>query len=273
MHPILYETELFGVSRPIGGYGFCVALGVLATGLLVGRAAHRAKEDVGAVIATIGYTAAASFAGAWLFFLFVELVRSGGDVGEALSRGGGLVFYGAVPTGALASWLAARGLGVSYWKMLDLAIPGIAVGHALGRVGCFLGGCCFGYEWHGPWAVTATDPRSPMAHPPVPRHPVQLYEAIGLVGLALLFAATPLGARWLGRPGTGERAASYLVVYGCLRFVTEGFRGDGIRGVFFGGLLSTSQIVSLVAIAVGLVWSIRSRRAPHATQPSGAARA
>jgi phosphatidylglycerol:prolipoprotein diacylglycerol transferase len=270
VHPILHELHVFGMTRPIGGYGLMVALGVLATGILVGRAAHRAREDVGAVIATIGYTAAASFAGAWLFFLFVELVRAGGDLSEALSRGGGLVFYGAIPAGAIASYLAARGLGVPYWKMLDLSIPGIAVGHALGRVGCFLGGCCYGYEWHGPWAVTATDERSPMAHPSVPRHPVQLYESVGLVLLALLFAAVPPTASWLGKPGTGQRAASYLVLYGLLRFCTEAFRGDGIRGVFFGGLLSTSQIVSLVGIALGLTWSLWSRRRDAAQRPAEA---
>ncbi len=271
MYPILYELHLFGVTRPIGGYGLCVALGVLATGLLVGRAAQRAKEDVGAVIATIGYTSAASFAGAWLLFLVVEAAR-GADVQEALSRGGGLVFYGAVPAAALVSYLAARGLGVPYWKMLDLSIPGIAIGHALGRVGCFLGGCCFGREWHGAWAVTATDPLSPMAHPSVPRHPVQLYESLGLAALALLFAIVPLDSRWLGKVGTGQRAASYLALYGALRLTVEGFRGDGIRGVFFGGLLSTSQIISLVGIALGVLGVAYARRRDAAAVGRGEAR-
>lgn len=267
MHPIAYELHLFGTTRPIGGYGVFVALGVLATGLLVGRAAWRAREDVGGVIATIGYTAMAAFLGAGSFFLFVEWAR-GVDPWVSLQRGGGLVFYGAVPPSILVSFLAARALRVDWWKMVDLSIPAIAVGHALGRVGCFLGGCCYGVEWHGAWAATFTDPMAPAAHPSVPRHPVQLYESFGLLLLALAFASIPLDARWVGKPGSGARASAYLVAYGALRIGVEALRGDGVRGLFLGGLLSTSQIVSLVGIALGLVGLVRARHASRSRTPA-----
>jgi phosphatidylglycerol:prolipoprotein diacylglycerol transferase len=259
MQPILTEVHLFGVSRPIGGYGLCVALGILIAGLLTARAAHRAKEDVGGIIASIGYTAGAGFIGAWLFFLFVEWAR-GASVSEALSRGGGLVFYGAVPTGVLASYFSCRMMKVDWWKMVDLSIPAIAIGHALGRIGCLLGGCCFGAEWHGPWAITFTHPMSPASHPSVPRHPTQIYEALGLSIIALVFALTPLDSKWLGKPGSGQRAASYLVVYGILRSIVEACRGDGIRGVYF-GFITTSQLVSLFGIALGLYGIVRAQRA------------
>lgn len=260
MLPIVYELHLFGVTRPIGGYGLMVSLGVLATGFLSARAAYTAKEDWGGVIAAIGYATIPAFLGAGALFYLVELARSGFDVEAVLSRGPGLVFYGAVPGAALGTYVAAHYLRVPWWKMIDLSVPAIAVGHALGRIGCLLGGCCFGAEWHGPWAVTATDPMSPMANPSVPRHPVQVYEALGLVLIALVFAATPLDHRWIGPPGSGRRLSLYAIVYGVLRFVVESFRGDGVRGVFFGGVISTSQLVSIGVIALGVAGLVRARR-------------
>ncbi len=260
MHPILYEVHLFGMTRPIGGYGLMVALGVLTTGLLAARAAHHADEDWGATIAAIGYATIPAFLSAGALFYLVELARSGFDFAGVFSRPPGIVFYGAVPGAFAGAFFAARMMRLPFWKLLDLSVPAIAAGHALGRVGCLLGGCCYGAEWHGPWSVTATDPMSPMANPSVPRHPVQLYESLGLMALALVFAATPLDARWLGAPGSGRRIALYAVLYGVLRFATEDFRGDLVRGVFLGGLVSTSQLVSLAIVAVGVAGLLRARR-------------
>lgn len=259
MLPIVYELHLFGVTRPIGGYGLMVSLGVLATGFLAARAAHRAKEDWGGVIAAIGYATIPAFLSAGALFYLVELVRTDFDVDGVIAHGPGLVFYGAVPGAVVGSYVASKWLRVPWWKMVDLSVPGIAVGHALGRMGCLLGGCCFGAEWHGPWAVTATDPISPMSHPSVPRHPVQVYESLGLALIALVFALVPLDHKWVGAPGSGRRISLYAVVYGVLRFAVEGFRGDGVRGVYF-GLVSTSQLVSIAVIGVGIAGLVRASR-------------
>lgn len=253
MHPILHELTLGGVTRPIGGYGLAIAIGMLTTALLTVRAAHRAGEDAGATIACAGYTIAGGLVGAWLTFLAVEWARTGSP-DEALRGGGGLVFYGAVPGGVLAAWLGARGLGVPFRKTLDLAVPGIAIGHAIGRIGCFLGGCCYGAPHDGWLSVTFTDPRAPAAHPPVPRHPVQLYESIGLAVLALVFAAIPI------RATHGTRALAYVVAYAALRFVTEGLRGDAIRGVW--GPLSTSQLISIALATLAVLGLARLRSLP-----------
>ncbi len=268
MLPIITEVSVFGVTRPIGGYGLMVSLGVLATGFLAARAAHRHREDWGAVIAVIGYATIPAFLTAGALFYFVELVRSGFDVAGVISRGPGVVFYGAVPGAIVGTWYAARFLQVPWWKMVDLSVPAIAVGHALGRIGCLLGGCCFGAEWHGPWAITATDPMSPMSHPSVPRHPVQLYESVGLVLIALGFAATPVDARVFGAPGSGRRAFAYCVIYGLLRFGVESLRGDGMRGVFLGGWISTSQLISLGVISLGIAGLVRTRASRGANAAS-----
>lgn len=258
MNPILFEISLGGATRPVGGYGLAVAIGMLLTSAVAVRAAQRARLDVGAVIACCGYTIAGGLAGAWLTFLAVEWARTGSPLG-ALRSGGGLVFYGAVPGGAFAAYLGARALGVPFARTLDLVVPGLAAGHAIGRIGCFLGGCCFGAEHDGLFAVTFTHPLAPAAHPPVPRHPVQLYESFGLLVLAFAFALVPIGR------ADGRRALAYVVAYGVLRLFTEALRGDAIRGVW--GPLSTSQLVSvaLVVLAgVALARVLRDARAPPA---------
>lgn len=263
MHPIVTEVTLFGQSRPIGGYGLAVAIGVLVSALLAARAAQRIRADVGATIAAIGYTTMGAFAGAFALFWIVTAIQTGDPL--AIRRGGGLVFYGAVPTGILASYLAARGFGLPWLRLVDLSIPGIAAGHALGRVGCFLGGCCYGVPWDGAFAATATHPLAPAAHPPVPRHPVQLYEAAGLIVLAFAFALVP--AR---RAGDGARAVAYVALYAILRFAVEALRGDTVRGVWVAGF-STSQLVSLAALAAAAALAVRIRRARVAapvTRPS-----
>jgi phosphatidylglycerol:prolipoprotein diacylglycerol transferase len=252
VHPIVTEIDLFGVRRPIGGYGVAVAIGVFLTCGLIARVAQRQRVDVGGTIATLGYAAGAGFLGSWLMFVLVEWARSG-DPMQGL-RTGGLVFYGAVPMVAIASYFSARTFEIPYLRMLDLSVPAIAAGHAIGRVGCLLGGCCFGAEWHGPFAITYTDPVAPAAHPPVPRHPTPLYESFGLIVLALVFALVPVK-----RVGDGQRILLYAVSYAVLRFLVETTRGDAIRGVAF-GLLSTSQLTSIALFAFALVMLVRRRR-------------
>lgn len=244
------------MTRPIGGYGLAVTLGILVSAAIAARAAHRAKEDVGATIATIGYATMAGFAGAFLLFAIVEWARTGDPL--AVLEHGGLVFYGAVPTALAAVVISGRAFGLPWLKIVDLSIPGIAMGHALGRIGCFLGGCCFGAEWNGPWAAIATHPLAASAHPSVPRHPVQLYESLGLLLLAGVFVFVRPS-----RVGDGARALSYVALYAILRFSMEQLRADTIRGVFFG--LSTSMMISLALLGGALALGLRVRRARAAT--------
>ncbi len=253
MHPIVTELDLFGVRRPIGGYGLAVAIGVFLSCGLIARVAQRQRADVGATIATLGYSAGAGFAGSYLMFVAVEWARTGDPM--AGLRTGGLVFYGAVPGVAIASYLSARAFELPYLRILDQSAPAIALGHALGRIGCFLGGCCFGAEWHGPWAVTYVHPMAPGAHPSVPRHPSPLYESLGLLVLAFVFALVPAQ-----RVGTGERILAYGASYAVLRFLVETTRGDAIRGLFIG--LSTSQLTSIALFTFAAVMLARLRRTP-----------
>lgn len=257
MHPVLTAVSFAGVAVPIGTYGalLCLAIGVGSALSL--RAARRAGLDLGACIAALGLVAAGAFPGAAVLHAVAQLARTGFST-HALSHVG-IAYFGAVLGGAAALVLAARPLGLDVVRFADLSVPAIATAHALGRVGCFFGGCCHGVEWHGPWATTYA-PAFARSAASVPRHPVPLYEAAVLAALAIVFAraggchraANARQRRFV--PGTGKPLGAYFAVYAAFRIAIEPLRGDTARGVFLGGAVSTSQIVGAVVLAVCLAW-------------------
>lgn len=254
MDPIVTVLRFGDVERVVGGYGVMLTVALLVASVIATRAAARAGLDVGATIAAIGLTAGAAMLGSWLLYAAVEWARTGSPL--AAVEQPGLVFFGAPLGGALALWIACKKLGLPLGRLVDVAVPAIPAAHAMGRLGCFLGGCCYGLPWDGPWAVTYTHPLAPAAHPPVPRHPVPLYESAVLLVLALVFALVPLG-----EVGRGRRLAAYLACYGGARIVLELFRGDRVRGLLLDGAVSTSQLIgAAVAIAAtGYLFAVRRR--------------
>ena len=162
---------------------------------------------------------------------------------------GGLVFYGGLIGGALAFVITARIRKLDLWRLADTLAPGIALGHGLGRIGCFLAGSCYGRPTDVPWAVTFTAPNS-LARDilGVPVHPTQLYSSASLF---LLSGILILISR--GRSFRGQVIASYLLLYGTFRFFIEFFRGDP-RGeaTLLGLTLSTGQWVSMILVPVAM---------------------
>jgi phosphatidylglycerol---prolipoprotein diacylglyceryl transferase len=162
----------------------------------------------------------------------------------------GMVFFGGLAGGAIASLLFIWRFRVPLGPLADAAAPSLALGHAVGRIGCLLAGCCYGRRVSGPWpGLVFGDERAPATALSLgvhPLHPVQLYEA---AGLTVLMLALLLARRW--RRLRGRVFPLYLVGYGALRLCTELGRGDPQRGAV--GPLSTSQLIALCAIVVGAV--------------------
>jgi len=261
MHPLLFELPVPGGTRPIGSYGALFALALLlGCALFVSRAA-RAQLDLGRVMAALAIAIGGALAGAWLLFAVVEALRTG-DV-FAVLESGGRVFFGGLLGGALGSVIAARALKLPLGTLADCAAPALPLGHAIGRLGCFFGGCCYGAPWDGALAVTYTDPSAPGAHPMVARHPWPLYESAALLAIAALVALVP-SAR-LARGAVGARFALYAALYGMLRVALESLRGDSVRGVVHG--VSTSQLVSVIVTLSAVAWLARTRRGA-AQQPA-----
>jgi len=154
---------------------------------------------------------------------------------------GGLVFYGGFLAAAAAGVWYARQKMQPLSLLADIAAPALALGQALGRLGCFFAGCCYGKPTDGWMAVQFKHPDA-LAPLGIGLHPTQLYEAIGTFGIGVF-----LGWRLLMRKDqAGFLFWGYVLLYGLLRFVLEMLRGD-VRGAVFGGMYP-SQWIALLAI-------------------------
>ena len=188
---------------------------------------------------------------------------------------GGLAYYGGFLFATAFGLYFARKYRMGMWKVADLCAPWIAFGLALSRMGCFLNGCCFGKVAQVPWAV-----RFPFGSPSweaqhdahliadhaaaLPVHPTQIYlSLLNLVTFAVLYFVIRRRKRF-----DGQLFAWLLILKGVFRSFVEIWRDDD-RGVFF-GWLSTSQIISLPLIALGIYLLVRQGRGPAKTAESKA---
>ena len=157
---------------------------------------------------------------------------------------GGLVFYGGVIAGLITLAVFAYRYRLNFLSLTDAFAAPLLLAHALGRIGCFSAGCCYGRPSSLPWAVTFTHPAT-LAPRFVALHPTQIYESVG--NFVLFLIAFKLGQR---KPARGVLTSFYAISYGTFRFVMEFLRGDD-RGAFLLGA-SPSQIVALCLIAIGI---------------------
>jgi phosphatidylglycerol:prolipoprotein diacylglycerol transferase len=251
VHPVLFSLG----RLTIYSYGFMIAVGIVAGLFLARRQAAQEGIDQDKIIDIAFYCLLAALIGARLLFVlmnFQEYTAHPLDIFKIWQ--GGLVFYGGLlPAVVIGLWYIKR-LDLPLWQIADIIAPSLALGHAFGRIGCFLAGCCFGRTCTLPWAVTFTNPQS-LAPQGIPLHPTQLYSALGLL---VLFAFL----LFLRKKKTfqGELFWTYLLCYAVGRFFLEFLRGDD-RGAVLGGLLSTTQAVSipLAGISVAMLLYLRSR--------------
>jgi phosphatidylglycerol:prolipoprotein diacylglycerol transferase len=183
---------------------------------------------------------------------------------------GGLAYYGGFIFAVAFAWYYVRKHKLGWWRTADLASPGIMLGLVCGRIGCYLNGCCYGKptsSWVGvvfprggsAWRQQLDSGLIQGAAEALPVHPTQLYEAFAcfVVFCILYYVVRPR------RRAFGDVFAAMLILYGIGRSIVEIWRDDD-RGVFFGNLISTSQLISLPLIAGGialLVWTRRQKRA------------
>ncbi|MDD5428521.1 MAG: prolipoprotein diacylglyceryl transferase [Candidatus Omnitrophica bacterium] len=250
MHPVLLKIG----SVTIYSYGVMVAVGfALATVLIYRRAPkfnlNREKcVDLAITILISGIV------GARLLFVLLNLRFYAANPLEIIMLSkGGLVWYGGFIAGLVAMLIYVRINALSFWSVVDLVAPYVALAQGFGRIGCFLNGCCYG--------VTVA-PGFPLGvvFPPEsdPRLPTQLISA------ALLFLIFAILVIWQNRRRfIGEIFLAYCMLYSAKRFVIEFFRGDNPR-LFLS--LTMSQIISAVIfIAAVAVFALKARRWKNAT--------
>lgn len=245
MHPILFEIGGF----PVYTYGVLLAAAyLLGLQFALVRARQRGL-DANRVMDLGIWIIISALIGAKLLLLIVDFETFSRNPRELLTllRSGGVFYGGLIAAVAVALWYLRRHR-LPVWSVTDAFAPGIALGHVIGRMGCFFAGCCFGRSTDVPWAVTFTSEyaaRNVGTPLNVPLHPTQLYEA----GAELVILGGLLLLERRGRQFPGRTFWSYLLVYGVTRFIIEFYRGDP-RGMV--GDLSTSQFVSVILVPLSI---------------------
>ncbi|HEY7957415.1 MAG TPA: prolipoprotein diacylglyceryl transferase [Polyangia bacterium] len=187
---------------------------------------------------------------------------------------GGLTYYGGFLTAVPFAWWYVRKHNLGWWRTADLAAPAIMLGLFFGRLGCFLNGCCYGKpttsaigvvfpRGGSAWRTQLEQHLITAAQSTLPVHPTELYESLACLAIfaILYYVVRPR------RRSFGEVFAAMLILYAIARSACEIFRDDD-RGVFFGGYISTSQIISIPLFAGGvalLIYFARARRRARAT--------
>lgn len=261
MHPTLFHLGPVQVHS----YGTLLMVGFLAGILLSRREARRRQLSPDLPLDLGVWVLLASVAGARLIFAALNWNDFASRPVEVFFvwKEGGLSFHGGLLGGIVAALLFCRRHGLSFWVVADMLSPGLALGYALARIGCFLNGCCYGGPTDLPWGVQFPRwPDSPLLTPP--SHPAQLYASLG--SLLILEVLMSIRSR-LRQPG--QLFLTYLILYAILRTGVEVFRKGFSAQVLVDGM-TEAQVLSagIIVIAVALLLARRRRAVPPPASPA-----
>lgn len=241
MYPLLFSFGSFQLYT----YGLMMALGVLAGLFVVDAEAKRLGWNREKMTRLVVYVFLMGLVGSRLVYVMTRMGDANVNILAVLfNLRAGFVYYG----GLIASWVFLvvylKKNRMPFWSVSDAFAMAICIGLAVGRIGCLLGGCCFGTPTSLPWGVVMVNDAA-LGH----LHPVQAYEFLFLIVLFLV-----LWMRRSKRKYEGELVVWFVGAYAIARYILEFWRGDGIRGFLIEDVLSTSQFISLpmLAVAVGL---------------------
>jgi len=260
MHPYLFDWVIAGHHFRPPTYGILLALAFSAAYFESLRRAIKLGEDPKHIENLFLFIVLSSVLGSRLFHVLFE------DLSYYLSHPskilavweGGYTLYGAILASTLAIVLYTRYKKINFLAFADIAAASAALGVAIGRVGCFAAGCCWGRPTTLPWGVVFSNPDTFSEIRNTPLHPTQLYESFGALVLFLY-----LLWRFERRRYIGQIFFHAIGFYALLRFAVEYFRGDDYRGYLFGGVISYSQFVSLVILPFALAGAIVYSRRPE----------
>lgn len=255
MHPIL--IQIGPITLPT--YGFLFALGVLLGFLVDLRLARREGIDMKAYVDFVFYLLLFSLLGAKILLFLTNAgyyIRFPSELKYLLTSGG--TFQGGLIAGAVFAVWFLRRHKLNFRRLGDATVPGLALGHFFGRLGCFGAGCCWGSECAGfPLGVIfSSDKAHSLTGVPlhVPLYPTQPVEAIlNLANFLILLLA------FKRRTYKGQVFALYVFNYSLIRFCTEYFRGDEDRGFIWSTpgspwlSLSVPQTISVCGVILALI--------------------
>jgi len=263
---------MFPEAFRLGGYfqstyGIMVTLAFLAGLWMTVRLGRKAGLEADAVVNLGIYVALAALVGAKLLMVASDLgyyLRHPGELFSLATFRAGGIFFGGLLAALLAAFWYVRRKRLPGLVIADTFAPGLALGHAIGRVGCFLAGCCWGQPCDLPWAVTFTNP---LAHEMfgtplgVSLHPAQLYEVLAVAAVFLL-----LYYRFHRPHRSGSLIGLYLALYGAARFLLEFVRAHDQSNPLVGPLVLQQWLALALAAAGG--WLLWPKRRPAMAPPT-----
>lgn len=227
-------------------YGICMVIGIMAAAIIAIIRAKRTGRDENSLIVIAACAVGLGLAGAKILYIIASYGLQ--KALQEMSQGnfscfteGGLVFYGGLIGGIGGAYIGAAIAKEKLTSYIDTVVPCVPLGHAFGRLGCFLGGCCYGMPYEGFGSVTF--PAVGVNHGVFP---VQLVEMVINIGIFVYLIHFTKKER-----GKYAVLFVYMGLYGVSRFLLEMLRGDSIRGIANG--LSTSQWISIALIIVSLI--------------------
>ena len=269
MRQVLFEVPWLGLK--VQGFSVMLVAAAAAGVYLTAWRARLEKIHPDVVFELAVWLLSGGIIGARALFLIRNpgVVHNFWDVFKVWQ--GGIVFYGCIIGGLIGSLMYWARHPFPFRAMCDAVAPSLAIGIAMGRVGCLLNGCCFGAVCDLPWAMTFPAGSLPWLHHvdhgwlspgaarSLPVHPTQLYAVLdGVLLLGLLSAFFPRRRR------DGEVMALLMVTYPVTRFLIEGLRDDDPA---FALGLTLSQLISVALFPCGLLtwwWLSRQPLGRHA---------
>ena len=243
MYPVLLSTGPLTVHT----YGVFVALGFLAGLAVTVFIARREGIASGSIIDMGILILAASLLGSRALYVLMNYsIYLNDPAGAIRIWEGGLVFSGGLVASVCAAAWYANSRGLPLRKTGDVWAPGIAIGQAIGRLGCFMAGCCHGRLALGyPWAVTFTDAAC-LAPTGIPLHPTQLYSFVaGIAIFGILLSVSSF------KKYDGQVLLWFVILHSTARLLVERYRGD-FRGTVFGSSMTVTQLITLLMLTVAV---------------------
>jgi phosphatidylglycerol:prolipoprotein diacylglycerol transferase len=250
MYPILFSYGPLTIFT----YGFFLALAFLISMYMAGREAKRRGFRAEQIYDLSFYSIVSALIGSRVLDVVLKWdYFSARPMEIFMIWKGGLAFQGGLIFGVLAMLYYIYRHKMPLWTTMDIMALAVPLGQFIGRLGCFMAGCCFGTECHLPWAVTFHHPETlgPLG---VPVHPTQLYESFLALGVFCFLL-------WLRHRQRfpGQILGTYFLLAGIMRFLVEFWRGDERGPVLILGMPSTQVIALGLIVGASLLLFWRSR--------------
>jgi len=254
-------------------YGLLIAIAVLIGLNLSSQLARQRSLEQGLISDLLPILILAALIGARIYYVAFEWKIYSNDWWEILAIwNGGIAIHGALIAGTLAVVLFCRWRHQSFWDVLDVLVPSVALGQAIGRWGNFFNSEAFGVPTDLPWKLKIPYAlQSPEVKSAFPSqeffHPTFLYESLwNLVVFSLLIVLFYRGSKGLMKLPSGALSCIYLIAYSFGRFWIEGLRTDplclGALPPACEGGVRIAQLMSMAMLAIGVIglWWLYGRK-------------